>query len=384
VLHALLWICAAYWALSVLMVLVNSLALPRLSRQRAAGLDAPFLSIVVPARNEERAVEAGVRSLLAQEYPRFEVVVVEDRSTDRTGEILARLAAADPRLTVLRGVEPPPGWLGKPHALWQGALRSTGELLLFADADVRYHPRAAAEAVGFLERRRVDLVAFFPKLETAGFWEPVLMVNLLIAIYFGPGFLANVDWLRLVAVGSGAGNLVRRRVYDAVGGHEALRTSVIDDVRLALEVKRAGYRARAVIATDRIAVRMYQGFREIWDGFTKNTAFVLGGLTGFAVLLLVVLSIVFSVLPPAVALAALLGGAVSAGNVTLACASVGLLLAARIALSFATGEPIWPAPTQPLMSLVWGGILFRSAWHRYVLRSVVWRGRSFDATKADF
>jgi chlorobactene glucosyltransferase len=384
VLHALLWICAAYWALSLLMVFVNRLALPRLSRQPGAGADAPFLSIVVPARNEERAVEAGVRSLLAQEYPRFQVVVVEDRSTDRTGEILARLAAADPRLTVVHGAEPPPGWLGKPHALWQGARRATGEVLLFADADVRYHPRAASEAVGFLERGSVDLVAFFPKLETAGFWERVLMPNLSIAIYFGPGFLANADWLRLIAVGSGAGNLVRRRVYDAVGGHETLRASVIDDVRLALEVKRAGYRTRAVIATDRIAVRMYHGFREIWDGFTKNTAFVLGGVTGFAVLFLVVLSILFSLAPPAAALAALLGAPVSPGNVALACVSIGLLLAARLALSLVTSEPLWPALAQPLLAVVWGGILFRSAWHRYVLRSVVWRGRAFDATKADF
>jgi hypothetical protein len=284
----------------------------------------------------------------------------------------------------VRGVEPPAGWLGKPHAVYQGVSRASGEILFFADADVRYHPRAASEAVGFLERRSVDLVAFFPKLETEGFWERVLMPNLSMAIYFGPGFLANADWLRLIAVGSGAGNLVRRRVYDAVGGHEALRASVIDDVRLALEVKRAGYRARAVIATDRIAVRMYHGFREIWDGFTKNTAFVLGGLTGIAVLFIVLLSILFSVAPPAVALAALLGGRVSAGNVALACASVGLLLAARIALSLVTGEALWPAAAQPLMSVVWGGILFRSAWHRYVLRSVVWRGRAFDATKADF
>ena len=383
-LQTLLWVSAAYWVISLSMVLVNRLALPKLSREPGAGADAPFLSIVVPARNEERAVETGVRSLLAQEYPRFEVVVVEDRSTDRTGAILASLAAADPRLTVLHGAEPPPGWLGKPHALWQGARHATGEVLLFADADVRYHPRAASEAVGFLERRSVDLVAFFPKLETAGFWEHVLMPNLSITIYFGPGFLANADWLRRIAVGSGAGNLVRRRVYDAVGGHEALRASVIDDVRLALEVKRAGYRARAVIATDRIAVRMYHGFREIWDGFTKNTAFVLGGLTGVAVLFIVVLSILFSVTPPAVALAALLGVPVPASNVALACVCVGLLLAARFALSLVTGEPLWPALTQPVMSLVWGGILFRSAWHRYVLRSVVWRGRAFDATKADF
>jgi chlorobactene glucosyltransferase len=383
-LHALLWICVAYSACALLMVVVNSAALPGLSREAPAGADAPFLSIVVPARNEERAIEAGMRSLLAQDYARFEVIAVEDRSADRTGEILRMLAAADPRLTVLAGVEPPPGWLGKPHALWQGAVRARGELLLFADADVRYHPRAVSQAVGFLDRTRADLVALFPRLETEGFWEPVLMANLACTIYFGPGFLANVGRPRWLAVGSGAGNLVRRTVYDAVGGHETLRASVIDDVRLAVEAKRAGFRVRALVATDRIAVRMYHGFREVWDGFTKNTAFALGGLMGAFILFLAVLWILVSVVPPAVALAAVFGAPVPARDAALAAVSWGLLVAARAALAVATKERIWTALTQPLMSLVWAGILLRSIYHRFVLRSVAWRGRSFDATKADF
>jgi chlorobactene glucosyltransferase len=384
VLDAFLWIAAAYSGVVLLMMLVNAVALPRLSREAPAGLDAPFLSIVVPARNEQRSVDAGVRSLLSQEYPRFEVIVVEDRSTDNTAAILAGFAAEDPRLTVVAGVEPPPGWLGKPHALWQGARRARGEILLFVDADVRYHSLAAAQAVGFLSRRRADLVSFFPRLETAGFWEPVLMANLACTIYFGPGFLANADRLRWLAVGSGAGNLVRRTAYEAVGGHEALRASVIDDVRLAVELKRAGYRVRAIVASDRVAVRMYHGFREVWDGFTKNTAFALGGWTGAAMLLLAVLWTVLSIAPPAILLAAALGAPVTARQTALAAASAGLLVIARAALALETREPLWTALTQPLMAFVWAGILSRSIYHRFVLRTVAWRGRSFDARKADF
>lgn len=383
-LHAFLWVCAAYSAFAFLMMLVNHAALPRLSRQAPAGADAPLLSIVVPARNEERAVEAGVRSLLSQDYPRYEVIAVDDRSTDCTGAILARIAASDPRLTVVTGAEPPPGWLGKPHALWQGACRARGELLLFADADVRYQPSAAAQAVGFLERQRADLVAFFPKLETAGFWEPVLMANLACSIYFGPGFLVNADRPRWLAVGSGAGNLVRRSAYDAIGGHEALRASVIDDVRLAVEAKRAGFRVRALIATDRIAVRMYHGFREVWNGFTKNTAFALGGVTGAGVLLLAAIWTLVSVAPPIVAVAAALGAPVAGSDAALAAASWALLALARAALAVAIGERLWTALTQPLMALVWAGILSRSIYHRFVLRSVAWRGRAFDARKAGF
>ncbi|HEY6146923.1 MAG TPA: hypothetical protein VIZ69_04465, partial [Thermoanaerobaculia bacterium] len=158
----------------------------------------------------------------------------------------------------------------------------------------------------------------------------------------------------------------------------------IDDVRLAVEAKRAGFRVRALVATDRIAVRMYHGFREVWDGFTKNTAFALGGLTGVLVLLLAAASIVVSVVPPAAVMAAALGAPLPARDTALAAASWGLLVAARAALAIATREPLWAALTQPLMSVVWAGLLSRSIYHRFVLRSVLWRGRAFDARKADF
>src|SRR5262249_34288822 len=204
----------------------------------------PRVSVVVPARNEERGVERAVRSHLAQDYPDFEVVAVDDRSTDRTGEILSRLAAADARLTVLPGVEPPAGWLGKPHALFEGFTAARGELVLFADADVVYDSRTLREAVAYAEAEGVDLLALLPKFETRGFWESVLMPYLLGAYFGGIGGLANVDRPRWFAAGGGAGNLVRRRAYDAVGGHEGLKDSVVDDVPLASKIKTARFRAR--------------------------------------------------------------------------------------------------------------------------------------------
>ena len=383
-LHAFLVCCVAGGGLCLVLTLVNAATVPRLSREKSAGPGAPFLSIVVPARNEERAVGAAVRSFLAQDYPAFEVIVVDDRSTDRTGGILSDIAAADPRLIVLRGAEPPPGWLGKPHALHQGAARARGKLLLFADADVRYDLRTASEAVGFIERRRLDFAALLPRFETAGFWEPVLMANLTCAIYFGPAFLVNSPRPRWLAVGGGAGNLVRRSAYDAIGGHEALRASVVDDVRLAVETKLAGFRVGAAIAEDRVSVRMYHGFREVWDGFTKNVAYATGGLMGAAMVTLTLLWMGVSVLPPALALAWLAGAPVPRSDAILAFAAWAILAAARATLAAIVHEPLWTAVTQPLMSAVWMGILVRSAWHRFVRRSVSWRGRTFDARKAGF
>ncbi len=382
-LHLLLIGCAAYGAVSLLLVLLNLAALPRLSRERPGGGDLPSVSIVVPARNEERAIESALRSLLTQDYPSLEVVVVDDRSTDGTRRVLAALAS-DPRLTIVDGAEPPAGWLGKPHALFQGSGVARGELLFFIDADVRYGPDAVSRAVAFLIRNRADFVALLPRLETSGFWEGVLMPNLLCAVFFGPSFLANSRWPRWLAAGGGAGNLIRRSAYDALGGHEALRTSVIDDVRLAVGAKQAGFTTRVALAHDLVAVRMYYGFREVWNGFTKNIAYALGGLMGIAFAAISVVWTVVALLPPVALLAALGGASVPAGDVVLAAISAGLLLVARLTISVSLRDRLWPAFTTPLMTAVWAALLGRSVYQRLVRRTVPWRGREFDARKAGF
>ena len=384
-LHALLAVCAAYSAFCLVSLLVNLAALPRLSREAPASGEPPFLSIVVPARNEERAIGLALGSLLAQDYPpaKMEVIVVDDRSTDGTRRILAGLEI-DPRLRVIDGVEPPPGWLGKPHALFQGSRAARGAWLLFVDADVRYRPDVVSRAIGYVVRERADFAALLPRLQTAGFWESVLMPNLLCAIFFGPAFLANRRWPRWLAAGGGAGNLIRRAAYDAIGGHETLRASVIDDVRLAVASKQAGFATRAVLSHDLVAVRMYHGFREVWDGFTKNIAYALGGVTGVAFAALSLVWTAVALVPPAVLVAALFGASLSGPDVALAGASAGLLVLARALLSKALRDPVWPSLTHPLMAAVWAALLVRSVYQRLVRRTVPWRGRNFDARKAGF
>ncbi|MGH9398877.1 MAG: glycosyltransferase, partial [Thermoanaerobaculia bacterium] len=277
-LHCVLVAAVGMGALLLFVVLpVNFALTPRLSRPRPRTARAPRVSVVIPARDEERGIERAVRSHLLQDYANFEVVVVDDRSSDRTGEILAALAREDRRLTVLPGIDPPAGWLGKPHALHVAALAATGELLLFADADVVYDPRALGEAVAFLEASRADFAVLLPRMEAEGFWESVLMPYVLGAYFGGIGFLANMDRPRWAAAGGGAGNLIRRSAYDAVGGHAALKDSVIDDVHLALKTKRGGFRTRAVRAEDRVSVRMYRGLAGVVNGFTKNIAYALNG-----------------------------------------------------------------------------------------------------------
>lgn len=385
-LRGLLLFCLAAGGLVLVVLTINLIAIPRLSRpsRRAPPARWPRVSVVIPARNEERDIEGTVRDHLAADYPDFEVIVVDDCSTDRTAHILEGLAKADPRLRVLPGRDPPPGWLGKPHTLHLGSEAAQGALILFADADVRYHPQALREAVTLLEADHADFLAVLPSFEMQGFWENVLMPNIPLSYFFGPAFLANSDWARWIAAGGGAGNLIRRSTYIAVGGHAAIRGSVVDDVHLAFLVKEAGFRCRAVRAEDRVSVHMYRGFREIWDGFTKNVAYVFQGLLGALFLVLMLVSVVPGLLPTLVLGAALLGAPVGAVDARLAAAGFLASIAARVPVAIALRHPLWTTLTNPLMVAVWGGIIVRSMYWRFIRREVLWRGRSYDARRASF
>jgi chlorobactene glucosyltransferase len=329
-------------------------------------------------------VEAGLRSHLSQDYPDFGVIAVDDRSTDATGRILDALAASSPRLRVVHGVEPPPGWLGKPHALAQGIARAEGGILFLADADVRYDPTALRESVALMEARRLDLLALFPRLEMRGFWENVLLPYMPVSFFFGPGLIVNTDIQKRWAVGAGAGMLVRRAAYERAGGHAAIRSSVIDDLNLAIRVRRSGGRCRLARADDRAALRMYRGYREIRDGFTKNIAFAFEGVTGALLGISTVFAIAAAVAPPLVLVAALLGAPVASGDVRLAALAAGGLVAARLGMAAALRYPLWPALTHPLMALAWGEIIVRSLIRRFLRRELEWRGRRYDAKGATF
>ena len=384
-LHALLAASAALGAVCLVLFAINAGTLPRLSRTpRSSGQALPRVSVVIPARNEARDIEAAVRSHLGQDYPDLEVIVVDDRSTDATPEVLARLAAADARLRVVRGVEPPPGWMGKPHALFQGVALAGSDLVLLADADVRYEPSALREAVEFLASRRLDLITFFPRVEMNGFWENVLMPYLAAAYMYGPAFVINSDVQKRFAAGGGSGMLVRRDALEAAGGYEALRESVIDDIGLAIRVRRSGGRCRMVLADDRVRIRMYRGFREVVDGFTKNIAYVFEGWTGAFLALSTVFSWVAWTLPLVVLVAALAGAPVPAVDTALAAIALALAVVARIALALFLGYPLWPAATHPLLATVWMGITARSFSWRFFRRRVLWRGRHYDAARARF
>ena len=327
--------------------------------------------MIIPARDEERTIERTVRAFLAQTYRELEIIVVNDRSVDRTGEILAQFET----IVVVDNEEPPPGWLGKPWALHQGSRRATGELLLFVDADVIYAPDAVAAAVAHSEDRGAALLSLFPHMEMHGFWEHIVMPNLAVfAFSFLPLWLANRTRMPLLAVGGGPGNLVRREDYEAVGGHEALKDAVVDDVGLARLMRRRGHRTEAVRAEGRVTVRMYHGLGEIVRGFTKN-AFAVFGYHYFVAALFFVLAIVFHLLPFALAVT---------GDL-IAIATVAMIALTRAVLFTAIGYRLDNAIFgHPLMIGTWCWILIRSVWFTGIRRQLHWRGRTYDAKRTKF
>ena len=230
------------------------------------------MSVVVPARNEATTVEAAACALLALDYPALELVAVDDRSTDDTGRILDGLAASDARLRTLHIASLPAGWLGKNHAMAEGAARATGDWLLFTDADVHFAPDALKRALGFALRHRLGHLVAFPHLVAPGFMERAFVSAF--AVYASLGFRV---WELPPAgtrgfAGVGAFNLVRRGDYERVGGHSRLALEVIDDVKLGLVPRRSGVPQGACDSGGLVKVRWQDGFFASLGGLLRTSA----------------------------------------------------------------------------------------------------------------
>lgn len=233
----------------------------------------PRVSIIVPARNEEADIEGALASLLALDYSNYEVIAVNDRSTDRTGEIMDRVAsspAAHGLLRVIHLKDLPPGWLGKTHAMWTAGLQSTGDWLLFTDADVVFKPDSIRRALGYAQAEKADHVVMFPRIIMKHPGERMMIAFFQTLFVFGhrPWKVASPETKDHMGVG--AFNLVKREVYEAVGTFRRLRLEVLDDMKLGKVVKEAGYAQRNVFGDDLISLHWARGTLGIVRNLTKN------------------------------------------------------------------------------------------------------------------
>ena len=261
------------------------------------GIDAwPSVSLIAPARNEERNIEEAVRSLARLDYPNLQITIINDRSTDRTGEILDRLAAEFPQLNVVHLTDLPPGWLGKNHAMQLGADRSSGEWLLFADGDVVYEPTVLKRAIVYAHKHRVDHLAGWPDVVAQSWLMSTFMLTFALYLFLFVRVWAIRNPRSRAHIGVGAFNLVRAAAYRAAGGHARIKMRPDDDLKLGKIVKLAGYRQDFVDCTGLLSVEMYRSVSELLRGLEKN-AF---SATDYSVALTVfstILSLLFCVWP---------------------------------------------------------------------------------------
>lgn len=324
----------------------------------------PRLSIIVPACNEAETLEQALSSKLAQDYPELEFILVNDRSTDGTGEVMERMARSDPRIKVLQVGELPQGWLGKVNALHQGVQAASGEWLLFSDADVHFAPGTLRKAVAYALQRGLDHLAIIPHLQARSFWLDVAVALFSRVPVVSMPYWAVENPRSKTSAGMGAFNLVRREAFDRTPGFEWLRLEVGDDVGLGLMLKRSGAKQSLIHGRGTVGVLWYERFDQMLRGTEKVWLASVGnysppGIVAFAQ--------VFALLEmsPFLALAV---------NPWLAALLLALSFYTAVAASRFNEQALTPALAWPVGSLILVYSALRAAWVAQRQGGLVWRG----------
>jgi len=358
---------ALFWLTHGLRVAFGAARLPRIRNfAPAADADCPAISILFAARDEEEKLASALATQMEIDYPNLEVIAVDDRSKDATGNILDEFAVTHPRLRVVHISELPPGWLGKPHALQKAFEASRGEWLLFTDADVKFQADALRRAVALMKKRKLDHLTLLTDVEMSGFWETVLLTFFGMAFHLGsnPGGVSDEN--SRAYVGVGAFQLMKRAAYEASGTHRRLAMEVVDDMKLAKMVRQEGFRSEVGVSEDAVIVRWHTGLGNLIKGTTKNFFAAFGYNLPIAIVGLIGMFSV-NVLP-------IFGVIFGEGWVRLLSA-----IAVLIALGFHIGvdvvmrvSPLY-ALTYPIGSLLFCYMLLRSTVVTLWQGGIVWR-----------
>jgi chlorobactene glucosyltransferase len=233
--------------------------------------DLPFVSILVPARNEEHNIHNVLSSLLKQDYPGYELIVLNDSSEDKTGELINKLLKEYPHLKILNGKPLITGWTGKCFACKQLYEASKGEYILFTDADTIHNPNSLRDSVTIALKSEADMLTLFPRMIMRSFAEKLIMPMLWFTIMvLLPFYFVDKKGFTKFSIGIGPFMMFRRKAYEQIGRHESVKDAIVEDVWLARKIKESGFRLIAADGHDMFSVRMYRNFKEIWNGFSKN------------------------------------------------------------------------------------------------------------------
>ena len=346
--------------------------------------NAPLISVCVPARNEERNIRACVEAILAQDYPHFEVIVLEDRSTDGTSEILRSLVAQNDNLKVIPGSDLPKDWAGKPHALFQASAAARGDWLCFVDADTFLSPTTLSSCYAKAIETDADMFTIMTFQIMGSFWEKVVMTIVMTALSVGFSPRKVNDPESKDAIANGQFILIKRSVYDAIGGHESVKDQIVEDKAIAEQVKWNGYRLIVANGYSVAKTRMYTSLAEMWEGWTKNIYLGLSDrpslmlLGTFGAFILLVAALVLPLWPLLGIFWYLQGGSWMALVVIfeslILCA---IVIYVRARVSIGMGISPWYAFTLPLGASVFAAMMFTSGWKVISGKGVTWKGRIY-------
>ncbi len=376
-----LLLLSAPWLLFPMLAIVLLRRRPRIRDYEPAYGDLPLVSIIVPARNEAINIGPCLASLLSSSYPRKEIIVVDDGSTDATGDIARALAErAEREITVISTAPLPEGWVGKSWACWTGYRESRGELLLFTDADTRHGTELLGHVVGAQQKTGAGLVSLLPRQRLESFWERVILPHVFFGIMlrFPSSHLVNRTRNPRNVIANGQFMLLPRPSYEAFGGHQHVRGQVVEDAAIAQAVVRLGRRMLLAHAHDEMETRMYRSLREIVEGWSKNLA--LGArislppaLGTLALWIGVLAGIGLWVVPPVVLLAGFLVRTLAPFREWAAITS-GASLAGWLYTDLRMRAGITAALLYPLGAVFTSFLLVRSAIRG---NRVAWRGRHY-------
>ncbi|MCI0609817.1 MAG: glycosyltransferase [Anaerolineae bacterium] len=358
---------------------------------------APLISVCIPARNEERNIRACVEAMLAQDYPNLEVIVLDDRSSDATYEILRKLTLESdsllsrqtreqaPVLQIISGSDLPKGWAGKPHALFQTAAHARGDWLCFVDADTFVTSQALSSCYAKAIQTNADMFTIMTFQILGSFWEKVVIPLVLTALSVGFSPRKVNDPNRKDAIANGQFILIKRSTYDAIGGYESVKDQIVEDKAIAERVKWNGHR---LIVADGMRVtrtRMYTSLPEMWEGWTKNiylglrdqpSMLMLGTFGGFIAL---VAAFFLPIWPLTGIFWYLGGGGWMAGTVIIKAMLFWVLLIherAKVARKLEISS--WYAFTTPLGAGLFAAMMLASTWKVISGKGVTWKGRVYS------
>ena len=350
-----------------------------------APTSAPKVSVCIPARNEETNIRRCVEAVLRQDYPNFEVIVLDDRSTDSTLTLLKEIASCDSRLLPISGSDLPEGWAGKPHALYQASAVAKGEWLCFVDADTFLAPNALSAVYTKAIETNADLFTVMTKQILGSFWERTVMPLVMTALSVGFSPRKVNDPSRRDAVANGQFIFIKRSIYDLIGGHEKIKDQIVEDKALSENVKWNGHRLVVANGMQLVSTRMYTSLETMWEGWTKNIylglrdhpSLLLLGAFGATLALLAAL---FLPVWPLLGLGWYLndGGWMALIVIFEALFVWGYLILIRARVAWEMEIPRWYAFTTPLGAGVFAAMMLTSAWKVVSGQGVTWRGRKYQ------